>query len=96
MATRIIQFISSFHQGGSERQAVQLSVSLLEDGEFDVRLATLEKRGVLLEELDGFEFPAIEEYRLKRFASFGFVRQLFKCAAYLRREKIQIVHILYL
>lgn len=89
---RVLQLIGSFHQGGSERQAVQLSLLLKRDGEFDVTLATLDKRGSLLDEAHAGGFTDIPEYRLKSFVRFGFVRRLFECASYMRKQKFDIVH----
>jgi len=49
-----LQLIGSFHQGGSERQAVQLTRLLLDGGRCNVFVTTLEREGVLLEEIDKF------------------------------------------
>lgn len=92
MRKRVLQFIGSFHQGGSERQAVQLSKLLRDSGKFEVFVATLEKRGILLEEMESAGFDEIREYRLASFTSFGFIRQLIKCARFLRASDIDIVH----
>ena len=52
MKKRVLQFIGSFHQGGTERQAVSLTRDLAEDGRFDVFAATLNREGVLLAEAE--------------------------------------------
>jgi glycosyltransferase involved in cell wall biosynthesis len=88
----VLQFIGSFHQGGSERQAVQLARLLREDGSFDVRIATLENAGVLREEVEKTGFGEVPEFRLTSFYNANFVRQLLKCANFLRAEKIGIIH----
>ncbi len=92
MSKKVLQFIGSFHQGGSERQALQLAKLLSPGDEFEVFLATLDKRGELLDEAEAAGFDDIQEYRLKSFASLGFVSQLLQCASWLRKNKIDIVH----
>ena len=88
----VLQFIGSFHQGGSERQAVQLARLLREDGSFNVRMATLENAGVLREEVEKLGLAEIPEYKLTSFYNANFVRQLLKCANFLRTERIAIIH----
>jgi glycosyltransferase involved in cell wall biosynthesis len=88
----VLQFIGSFHQGGSERQAVQLARLLQEDGSFNVRLATLENAGVLRGEVENLGFTEIPEFRLTSFYDLNFVKQLAKCARFLRQNKIEIIH----
>ncbi len=92
MGKKVVQFIGSFHQGGSERQALQLAKLLRQAGEFDVYLATLDRRGELLDEAVAAGFDDIQEYKLKSFVSLGFFGKLIKCAAWLRKNKIEIVH----
>ena len=88
----VLQLIGSFHQGGSERQAVQLTRLLRENGEFNVLPATLENAGVLREEVEKLGFTNIPEFKLTSFYNFNFVKQLLKCANYLRENKIEIIH----
>ncbi len=92
MKKNVLQFIGSFHQGGSERQAVQLARLLREDGTFNVQLATLENAGVLREEVEKMGFTKIPEFKLTSFYNANFVKQLLKCANFLRAEKIEIIH----
>jgi L-malate glycosyltransferase len=89
---RVLQFIGSFNQGGSERQAVALTRLLRRDGRFDVSLATLCGEGVLLSEAEKLDLPQIPEFPLDSFFSPGFVRQAVRCSRYLRENKIDIVH----
>jgi glycosyltransferase involved in cell wall biosynthesis len=89
---RVLQFIGSFHQGGTERQAVSLTRSLLDDGTFDVYAATLNKDGILLDEIESLGLPEIPEYRLTSFFSANFVRQVRRCARYLKENQIDLVH----
>ena len=92
MKKRVLQFIGSFNQGGSERQAVSLTRLIQTEGNFDVFLATLNKEGVLLDEVNGLGLPEIEEFKLTSFYNVNFVKQLRRCASYLRENKIDIVH----
>lgn len=88
----VLQFIGSFHQGGSERQAVQLTRLLREEGSFNVSVATLDNTGVLRDEVEKLGFTEIPEFKLASFYDANFVKQLLKCAGFLRENKIDIVH----
>lgn len=92
MKKNVLQFIGSFHQGGSERQAVQLMRLLREDGSFNVQIATLENDGVLREEVEKIGFTKIPEFKLTSFYDLNFFKQLLKCANFLRENKIEIIH----
>jgi L-malate glycosyltransferase len=88
----VLQFIGSFHQGGSERQAVQLTRLLREDARVNVSLATLENAGVLRAEVESLGLTEIPEFKLTSFYNANFVKQLLKCANFLRAGKIEIIH----
>jgi glycosyltransferase involved in cell wall biosynthesis len=88
---KVLQFINSFHQGGSERQAVQLTRLLREDGAFEVFLACLNNEGVLREEVETLGFSDIPEYKLTSFFNLNFFRQARKCAEFIRNNHIEIV-----
>lgn len=92
MKKRVLQFIGSFHQGGSERQAVALSRMLKGDGTFDVRVATLNNEGVLKPHVDALGLGEIPEFRLTSFYTPSFVRQARRCAEWMRDNHIDIVH----
>ena len=92
MKKRILQFIPSFHHGGSERQAVALTLLLKGEGSFDVFAATLNEKGVLRSEMDEAGFVEIPEFPLTSFYNTNFVRQVRRCAAYLKEKKIDVVH----
>lgn len=92
MKNRILQFIGSFNQGGSERQAVGLTRLLKNEGSFDVYAATLNNQGVLRSELAGIGLTEIPEFPLTSFYNANFVKQVRRCANYLRRNEIDIVH----
>jgi L-malate glycosyltransferase len=87
-----LQLIGSFHQGGSERQAVQLTRLLLESGRCNVSVATLDRSGVLLEEIERFGFNDVPEFRLNSFYDLHAGRQLRRFAQYLKKHEIDVVH----
>ncbi|HEY0427334.1 MAG TPA: glycosyltransferase [Pyrinomonadaceae bacterium] len=92
MKKNVLQLVGSFHQGGSERQAVQLARLLREDGNFHVFLAALNREGVLFSEAGKAGFAAIPEFPLTSFYDLNFLKQIKKCARLLRENKIEIVH----
>ncbi|HRH45796.1 MAG TPA: glycosyltransferase, partial [Pyrinomonadaceae bacterium] len=89
---KVLQLINSFHQGGSERQAVQLTRLLCKDGTFEVVLACLNDEGVLRHEVEALGFKEIAEFKLSSFFNAQFLRQVKKCALFIREKNIQIVH----
>lgn len=92
MKKRVLQFIGSFHQGGSEQQAVSLTRLLKNEGSFEVFAATLNNSGVLRSEIDAANLPEIPEFPLTSFFSPSFVHQVRKCAGYMRANRIDLVH----
>jgi glycosyltransferase involved in cell wall biosynthesis len=88
----VLQFINSFHQGGSESQAVQLTRLLSESGRYRVHVACLDGEGVLREEVSHLGLGEIPEYRLNNFYDGNMLKQLRRCAADLRKLKIDVVH----
>ncbi len=92
MKKNVLQIIGSFHQGGSERQAVQLTRLLHEDKSFNIFLATLDNEGVLRGEVEQIGFTAIPEFPLTTFYDLNFVRQLRRCRRFIKENNIEIVH----
>lgn len=92
MRYNALQLIGSFHQGGSERQAVQLTRLLLESGRCNVFVATLERDGVLLDEINRLGFKDIPEFRLNSFYDLHAARQVGRFARYLKKHEIDVVH----
>jgi glycosyltransferase involved in cell wall biosynthesis len=88
----VLQLVSSFHQGGSERQAVQLARLLKESGSYDVSLACLDGSGVLRGEAERLGLGEIAEYRLTSFHDRNMVTQLRRFARSLREAGVSIVH----
>lgn len=92
MKKNVLQFVGSFHQGGSERQAVGLTRLLRENGEYQVLAATLNREGILLDEMEKLGFDSIPEFKLTSFYNLNFLAQVRKCARFLRENKVDIVH----
>ncbi|MGE3465554.1 MAG: glycosyltransferase family 4 protein [Pyrinomonadaceae bacterium] len=92
MKKRILQLTGSFNQGGSERQAISLAATLKQRGGLDVYLATLSKEGPLLSDAGAAGFDEIPEFPLTSFYDINFLRQVRRCAKYLRSNKIDVVH----
>lgn len=92
MKKRVLQLIGSFHQGGSESQAVSLTRLLKDEGSFEVFAATLNNEGVLRTKIDKAGLAEIPEFPLTSFYNANFVNQVRRCAKYLTDNKIDIVH----
>lgn len=92
MKKRILHFFGSFHQGGSERQAVNLVKLLKDEGSFDVFAATLNDEGVLRPEIETAGLTEVPAFPLTSFYNVNFIRQIRKCVRHLRDHKIDIVH----
>ncbi len=91
-AKNALQLIGSFHQGGSERQAVQLTKLLHEDKTFNVFIASLNNEGVLLQEVENIGFTNIPEFKLTSFYDLNFLKQLRLFVKFLKTNKIDIIH----
>lgn len=83
--------IGSFHQGGSERQAVQLTRLLREAENHRVFVAVLNDRGVLRGEIESLGFSEIPEFPLKSFFDLNFLRQVRLCARFIGANRIDLV-----
>jgi L-malate glycosyltransferase len=88
---RILQFVDSFNEGGSERQALQLTRLLRDSGRYELFLATLNSEGVLRSEAETLasEIPA---YPLKSFHDHNAALQLRKFVTHLRSSRIDLIH----
>jgi len=92
MALRLLHLIDSFHQGGTERQAVQLVRLLYETGRYGVHVAVLNGDGILRGEVDRLGIGPIEEFRLEGFHRPSTAWQLQRFVGLLRRLKIDLLH----
>jgi glycosyltransferase involved in cell wall biosynthesis len=88
---RVLQLIDSFQQGGSERQAVQLTRLLHETGDYDLMAACLDGRGVLRTDIEALGLGEIPEFPLTSFYDANFVRQLMRFVWHLRHHEVTIV-----
>jgi glycosyltransferase involved in cell wall biosynthesis len=88
----VLQLIGSFYEGGSERQALQLSRLLRDDGRYTVHIACLDAGGALREEAEDLSASAIPEFRLNCFYDRNMVVQLGRFAGLLKERRISVVH----
>jgi len=89
---RILQLIGSFHNGGSERQAVGLTRLLKDDASVDVSVAVLNNEGSLKSEVERLDLGDIPAFPLTSFFRPSFVRQTRALADHLRQNKIDVIH----
>jgi glycosyltransferase involved in cell wall biosynthesis len=87
----VLQLIGSFHQGGSERQAVQLTRLLKESNQYHVHLACMNQSGALLDEVEQMGLTDIPEYRLTSFYDRNALVQVRRFALHLQKRRIDII-----
>ncbi len=88
---RVLQLIGSFHLGGSERQAVQLTRLLVENDSHKIFLAAMNVEGILRDEAEKIGFHDITEFPLTSFYDANFFKQLSRAAKFMRENEIEIV-----
>ncbi len=88
----VLQLIDSFHQGGSESQAVQLTRLLHGSGRFAVRLASLSSEGPLRSEAEALKLGEIPSFPLRSFYDHNALLQLRRLVALLRRWRIDVLN----
>jgi glycosyltransferase involved in cell wall biosynthesis len=90
MKTNVLQLVGSFQQGGSERQAVQVTRLLAESGRYNVHLACLDPGGPLRAEADalGLDIPS---FPLTSFHDRSTAAQLRRFARHLRERRVELV-----
>lgn len=88
----VLQLIDSFHQGGSERQAIQLTRLLCEGGRFRTRLASLSAEGVLRAQVAKLDLGEIPDFPLTSFYDRNAFVQTRRLTSFLTRARIQILH----
>ncbi len=92
MKPAVLQLIDSFNQGGSERQALQLTRLLVESGRFKVHLACLSPEGVLRDSISDLDLGEIPSFPLNSFYDQNAVRQLRRFVRWLKSSRIDILH----
>ena len=88
----VLQLIDSFHQGGSERQALQLTRLLAQSNKFNVHLACLSPDGSLRATIADLDLGEIPSFPLNSFYDANAVRQLRRFVQWLRTSRVDIVH----
>ncbi|MDQ2856651.1 MAG: glycosyltransferase, partial [Acidobacteriota bacterium] len=88
----VLQLIDSFHQGGSERQALQLARLLHNSGRFSVRLACLDPEGVLRSEIEDLRVGEIPSFPLTAFYNPQAFSQMRRFARFLKTNEVQVLH----
>jgi L-malate glycosyltransferase len=92
MSRRVLHLIGSFHEGGSERQALQLARLQKEDGRYQVEIACMDASGALRDEVDRMGSGTIPEFPLTSFYDGNAVKQVRRFARLLREREISVVH----
>lgn len=87
---RLLEFITFFYLGGTERQMVNL-IKGLEPEHFELHAGCFGKVGPFLEEVNSLGVP-ISEYKTGSLYSLGSMRARLRFAGYLRKHSIDIVH----
>jgi glycosyltransferase involved in cell wall biosynthesis len=87
----VLQLIGSFHQGGSERQALQLTRLLKESNQYNLHLACIDKSGALLDSIEQLGLADIPEYRLNSFYDRNALVQVRRFALYLQTRAIDVI-----
>ena len=92
MRHNVLELIPSFHQGGSERQCVQLTRLLHQRGFYGVRLAALDGTGTLRADAEKIVVGEIPSFPLTSFYDANAVAQLRRFVRLLKEWNIDIVH----
>lgn len=88
----VLQLIDSFEQGGSERQALQLTRLLHRSDRFHVQLACLNSGGVLRAEIEDLKLGEIPAFPLTAFYNLNALAQMRRLERYLRATGVQVLH----
>ena len=91
MKPNVLQVVGSFHQGGSERQAIQLTQLLRSSDHYNIHLASLSPEGTLRSQLEEMGLTDIPSFPLTSFHDYNAARQLTKFMNFVRARSIDIV-----
>jgi len=91
MKENILMLIQSFIQGGSESQMVQLTGLLHDSGRYNLHVACINTNGPLRASLDRLNID-IPSFPITSFKNGTMVTQSRRFAAYLRENKIDLIH----
>lgn len=87
---RLLQFLTVFAIGGTERQVTNLTTGL-DRARFDLHFGCLQRVGEFLAEIEARGIP-VTDYKISRLYGLEALRQQVRFASYLRRNRIDIVH----
>ena len=87
---RLLKVVNTFETGGTEGQVMNLMRKLDLDM-FDLKVACLENKGSLVQEYEKRGIP-ISEFKIKKLYSPATFIQIFKMAAFMRENRIQVLH----
>jgi glycosyltransferase involved in cell wall biosynthesis len=87
----VLQIISGFIEGGSERQMIQMAQLLRDSGDYDVHAAAVSTGGVLQPEIERLQIPIVY-FPLTSFYDANMARQTRRLVSYIKEHHIQIVH----
>lgn len=86
----LLFFLDTLRIGGTERQVLEL-IRNLNRSQFSVTVSCFHKEGPLLGDVERMGIRVVE-FPLKNFHHVSAIRQMYRYAQFLKREKIQIVH----
>ncbi|HEY8412756.1 MAG TPA: glycosyltransferase, partial [Pyrinomonadaceae bacterium] len=92
MKAAVLQLIDSFNQGGSERQALQLTRLLVQSGKFKIHLASLSPEGSLRSTIEDLDLGDIPSFPLNSFYDANAVKQLTRFVQWLKAARINVLH----
>ena len=92
MKAAVLQLIDSFNQGGSERQALQLTRLLVQSGRFKIHLASLSPEGSLRSTIEDLDLGDIPSFPLNSFYDANAVKQLTRFVQWLKAARINVLH----
>jgi L-malate glycosyltransferase len=88
----VLLLLDSFDVGGAEGQILLLARLLKGSGRYNVHLACLRRRGLLLEEAERLGVGPIPEFPLTSFYDRNTARQLRRFRAFARERRLDVVH----
>jgi glycosyltransferase involved in cell wall biosynthesis len=88
----VVQLIDSFNQGGSERQALQLTRLILNSDQFDVRLASLSPEGILRTTISDLSLGEVPSFPLNSFYDQNAIQQLRRLVRWLKSIDAAVLH----
>jgi glycosyltransferase involved in cell wall biosynthesis len=83
--------LGSFHQGGSEYQAVQLVKLLCQEGSYRIYIACLNGEGILRKQIEKLGFTDVPVFPLVSFYDRNMLQQVVRCSRYIHENNISIL-----